>query len=71
MTTQIQNLEAIKQLLPKICVQVEVKNGTLVIPTFSYLNIRVFQQLISNKKKGMPQALLRFLELLTVETAVP
>ncbi|MFD2085153.1 LysR family transcriptional regulator [Brevibacillus brevis] len=72
------SLEAIKQcvaydlgiaLLPKIVVQEEVKNGTLVILSFSHPDIRVFRQLVYHKKKWMPQALLRFLELLTVETA--
>lgn len=72
------SLEAIKQcvaydlgiaLLPSIAVREEVKDGSLVILPFSHPNIRVFRQLVYHKKKWMPQALLRFLELLTVETA--
>lgn len=68
------SLEAIKQcvaydlgiaLVPYIAVAEEAKKGTLVILPFSHPDIRVYRQLVYHKKKWMPQALRRFLELLT------
>lgn len=72
------SLEAIKQcvaydlgiaLLPAIAVQEEVKKGSLAILPYSHPDIRVYRQLIYHKKKWMPRALLRFLELLTQKMA--
>lgn len=68
------SLEAIKQcvaynlgiaLIPEIAVAEEVKNGRLAILPFSHPDVRVYRQLVYHKKKWMPQALLRFLDLLT------
>ncbi|MFP3389637.1 LysR family transcriptional regulator [Brevibacillus sp. SIMBA_040] len=68
------SLEAIKQcvaydlgiaLVPYIAVAEEVKSGALVILPFSHPDVRVYRQLVYHKKKWMPQALLRFLEILT------
>lgn len=68
------SLEAIKQcvaydlgiaLVPYIAVEEEVKKGTLAILPFSHPDIRVYRQLVYHKKKWMPQALQRFLEILT------
>jgi DNA-binding transcriptional LysR family regulator len=68
------SLEAIKQcvayglglaLLPRIAVADEVANGKLAVLPFSHPHIRVYRQLLYHKKKWMPQALRRFLEMLT------
>jgi len=68
------SLEAIKQcvayglglaLLPRIAVQEDVASGKLAVLPFSHPQIRVHRQLLYHKKKWMPQALRRFLELLT------
>lgn len=76
MTLEFGSLEAIKQcvayglgiaLVPYIAVAEEVKNGTLAILPFSHPEVRVYRQLIYHKKKWMSQALLYFLELLTIE----
>lgn len=70
------SLEAIKQcvaydlgiaLVPYIAVEEEVKKGTLAILPFSHPDVRVYRQLVYHKKKWMPQALQRFLEILTTE----
>ncbi|KQL44118.1 LysR family transcriptional regulator [Brevibacillus choshinensis] len=76
MTLEFGSLEAIKQcvayglgiaLVPFIAVAEEAKNGTLAILPFSHPEVRVYRQLIYHKKKWMSQALLYFLELLTIE----
>ncbi|MDF2681607.1 MAG: LysR family transcriptional regulator [Brevibacillus sp.] len=76
MTLEFGSLEAIKQcvayglgiaLVPFIAVAEEAKNGTLAILPFSHPEVRVYRQLIYHKKKWMSQALLSFLELLTIE----
>lgn len=73
-SSEFGSLEAIKQcvaydlgiaLVPYIAVAEEAKNGTLTILPFSHPEVRVYRQLVYHKKKWMPQALLRFLELLT------
>lgn len=70
------SLEAIKQcvaydlgiaLVPYIAVEEEVKKGALAILPFSHPDVRVYRQLVYHKKKWMPQALQRFLEILTTE----
>ncbi|MGG1661695.1 LysR family transcriptional regulator [Brevibacillus sp. NRS-1366] len=70
------SLEAIKQcvaydlgiaLVPYIAVAEEAKKGTLAILPFSHPDVRVYRQLVYHKKKWMPQALLRFLEILTTD----
>jgi DNA-binding transcriptional LysR family regulator len=67
------SLEAIKQcvayglgvaLLPRIAVTDEVRKGKLAILPFQHPDIRVFRQLVYHKKKWMPRALQRFLDLL-------
>ncbi|WP_139489964.1 LysR family transcriptional regulator [Brevibacillus dissolubilis] len=67
------SLEAIKQcaayglgiaLLPKIVVKEEVQSGKLSIVNFSHQDIRVCKQLLYHKKKWMPQAFRRLIELL-------
>ncbi|WP_035295248.1 LysR family transcriptional regulator [Brevibacillus thermoruber] len=68
------SLEAIKQcvayglgiaLVPRIAVEEEARKGTLAILPFSHPDIRVYRQIVYHKKKWMPQALRRFVELLT------
>lgn len=71
------SLEAIKRcveyelgiaLLPRLAVEDEVKKGDLVILPFHHSDIRVHKQLIYHKKKWMPQALRRLIELIEGET---
>lgn len=71
------SLEAIKRcveyelgvaLLPRIAVEDEVQKGSLVILPFQHPDIRVFKQLVYHKKKWMPQALRRLMELIKAES---
>ncbi|MFY0545555.1 LysR family transcriptional regulator [Brevibacillus sp. H7] len=70
------SLEAIKQcvayglgiaLVPRLAVMDEVEKGKLAVLPFSHPDIRVYKQLVYHKKKWMPQALRRFLDMLTDE----
>lgn len=68
------SLEAIKQcvayglgiaLVPRLAVMDEVQKGKLAVLPFSHPEIRVYKQLVYHKKKWMPQALQRFIDMLT------